>query len=1097
MTPAELLLSLVLSGVQSHYEHPSILDDKRLEHLLLAGKQILYKSHQESDVRQALGFSPKVWSGLTAVFGAAIPVLQSKSFTRAQRGDGFHGQNGASPDDAESNGVNGEVSKNSSSDLIAANYLSLVKDIERLNDLCTIARNLLATTKRAQNLAAERGFDQQVLKLIDVCVKVTARGFDGEGGNVRSEERWGKVVNLYKRLLITCLQFLHNFIMHNEQRKLILWLDLFGNANGAAQQQQLQQLQGKDIGVEVTVERDVAEVSENDRVQEIARLEPNDEAAAVKERVNSALEQLKDVAKGNVQLSDMATELSYNLDDVHALFEMMSTSGETDENSRKTAKLLMEKIRADVDRLTGLDSAQLDGNPDALMKVGAALRAQMPNKELPASVEQAIKNAALHLQRGGQQVNGMPDISNFQSMQKNQNDQILDQDLQMPRTAQSAAETLQEAKDELMARLQEPPSHLDDDEDLYDDDATASHIAEDGLESAEDVSEEDIDEDEEEDDDSSYHPSNDQERGLLTDVPLVLGPTEIEALPMIIQAGIVDNFGNTKNMPQHTAQERQNIRNMQSVRCHILLAQEAGRNVLRELLIFIAAWDLPDDEFYFKMMVQIMEAILKNGLMSHAYADFGQAKDIISPAQAVVVKILTHIYRGRYSPASAQAEKNKNNAEATDTALRTLKPPAPLTRVDVLTVRYIFTVFRGNIVPETCALIYLQGQIRQGLALAEDFPLNLWDMERVYEGVYQFLEFFAVLTENNDWNRLLVDWEIVYDLVTLIKELEAAIPKVNPLTAPKGRDGERDVGAVYTGEAAEMAPPPPPPPASSSMPPPPAVPSAVAKRAANGINASAAGIVERPYSLSPSPPPLISNSPSDIPSDNSTPQTIPARTTTGANNAVPQSSQAPTAATHDLVAQPGPQSPPPEDPSTFEWRNLKKLIILVLSSLVWKSRHVQDQIRETGGVDVVLNCTVHDANNPYIREHAVMCLKFLLEGNTENQKLVAELERRGVVAGYDELRGGFAGREGGFAARGVVGTAEGMGTGKMKRRAQSEGAGAGVGGAAAWGSMATGANAIAAAKGGGGGGGGAKSGRAEREKAVEALMDESVFEGLD
>ncbi|KAI9869695.1 MAG: copper transport protein, partial [Watsoniomyces obsoletus] len=54
------------------------------------------------------------------------------------------------------------------------------------------------------------------------------------------------------------------------------------------------------------------------------------------------------------------------------------------------------------------------------------------------------------------------------------------------------------------------------------------------------------------------------------------------------------------------------------------------------------------------MMVQIMEAILKNGLMSHAYADFGQAKDIISPAQAVVIKILTHIFRTKYSPASVQ-----------------------------------------------------------------------------------------------------------------------------------------------------------------------------------------------------------------------------------------------------------------------------------------------------------------------------------------------------------------------------------------------------------------------------------------------------------
>jgi palmitoyltransferase len=137
----------------------------------------------------------------------AIPVLESHSFA-------WKNPNSANYDASSSN-------------LIAHNYSSLVKDIERLNDMCTIARNLLATTKRAQNLAAEKGFDQRILMLIDTCVRVTARGYDGES-NVRNEERWQKVVNLYKRLLITCLQFLHNFIMHNEHRKLVLWLDLFG-----------------------------------------------------------------------------------------------------------------------------------------------------------------------------------------------------------------------------------------------------------------------------------------------------------------------------------------------------------------------------------------------------------------------------------------------------------------------------------------------------------------------------------------------------------------------------------------------------------------------------------------------------------------------------------------------------------------------------------------------------------------------------------------------------------------------------------------------------------------------------------------------------
>jgi len=50
-TAPELLLKIVLAGTLTHYETRGLIDEKRLEHMLQAGKQILYKSHQESDVR--------------------------------------------------------------------------------------------------------------------------------------------------------------------------------------------------------------------------------------------------------------------------------------------------------------------------------------------------------------------------------------------------------------------------------------------------------------------------------------------------------------------------------------------------------------------------------------------------------------------------------------------------------------------------------------------------------------------------------------------------------------------------------------------------------------------------------------------------------------------------------------------------------------------------------------------------------------------------------------------------------------------------------------------------------------------------------------
>ncbi|TKA79429.1 hypothetical protein B0A55_03493, partial [Friedmanniomyces simplex] len=75
-----------------------------------------------------------------------------------------------------------------------------------------------------------------------------------------------------------------------------------------------------------------------------------------------------------------------------------------------------------------------------------------------------------------------------------------------------------------------------------------------------------------------------------------------------------------------------------------------------------------------------------------------------------------------------------------------------------------------------------------------------------------------------------------------------------------------------------------------------------------------------------------------------------------------------------------------DEPSDFEWRNLKKLTVLVLSSLVWKNKKVQDQVREYGGLEALVSCCRPEGeeSNPYIREHAIMCLRFAVEGNEAN-----------------------------------------------------------------------------------------------------------------
>ncbi len=284
------------------------------------------------------------------------------------------------------------------------------------------------------------------------------------------------------------------------------------------------------------------------------------------------------------------------------------------------------------------------------------------------------------------------------------------------------------------------------------------------------------------------------------------------------------------------------------------------------------------------------------------------------------MKLLTNIFRARQARLQAAKEQNQAHSSQVDQG-------------DVHMVSFLLTEFRRHIIPQTCALIFLQGQIRAGHAQPEDFPLNLWDMERMYEGVYQYLEFFAILTEHETWKKMLSSWEIANELVTLLKELDAAIPK-----------GQLGV----------------PPLRNTSQPP-------LASSSAEGENLP----MHYQSNIQQQPQPVAVERPYD--------------TSAAAAESYP----------------PPPTSPSPrpymdeaaDEPSDFEWRNLKKLAVLVLSSLVWKNEQVQEQVRPLGGIEAVLNCCSYDEHNPYIREHAIMCLRFLIEGNKENQDRIRALER--------------------------------------------------------------------------------------------------------
>ncbi|KAI4238782.1 MAG: hypothetical protein L6R40_005637 [Gallowayella cf. fulva] len=863
----EVGLKVVLWVAQGMFVDRNTYPESTYEHALKTARNLLRSSarHENMTIRQAQAENQEVWDAYTDFLLVALPSLESQSFS-------------AKDPNA------------SSAAIIANNYALLMKDLERINDLLLIARNLLATTPLAQNLAGDSGVVQQVIKLTEICVRVTARGYDGEAGARINEAQWRNIIDAHKKLLITCLQLIHNAVQQNEKRKLILWLDLFANTRSSDPY-----LPGNG-----PIRKDAPSAS--------IVAQGGGPATTGASSVPKVPEFAGDILVSNaIELVQRARKIgSQETREMHP-----------DEAARLTSQVM--------DTVEGMVSMTLEQNRHDPLISGTTPKS--PTSDSLAQYQSLVASGAT------QSWSGLPDLALNADLRGN--GAIKPEDMKCLRTPRSAAVVLQEAKDQLMARLQDSALGPEEDGEQRPFSATTGAV--------DDAIDDDAADSVDNNDDDDDYRTNDQERGLMTDIPLVLGPQEIEALPMIIQGGIVPNLAAKSEDGKDNA-------DMQSVRCNILLAQEAGRNLLRELLIFIAAWDLPEEELYFKLMIQIMEAILANGLMPFAYQAFSEVKDIVSPAQSMVIKILTQIFRTKQGLVSVPSRGTVPNPT------QRRDPP---TRVDLLIIRYIFTVFRQCIIPETCALIYLQGQIRAGVALPEDFPLNLWDMERVYEGVYQFLEFFAVLTESEDWKGLLVNWEIVYELVTLLRELDASIPKSPLGPMPSAAAATEALGSAST---------------------------AMQEPQAN----------KEPNITAPGPAPVAVERPYDsLPANGE-----PAAAATPANT----SSQPPPAA---LAYPSEPASPSPsqaidsQDPCEFEWRNLKKLVVLVLSSLVWKSPTVQNQIRACGGVEMILACCNFDANNPYIREHAIMCLRFLLEGNAENQAIVENLKPRGAAAGTD------------------------------------------------------------------------------------------------
>ncbi|KAK3050620.1 hypothetical protein LTR09_008260 [Extremus antarcticus] len=1123
-------IRLALPPYTIHFKSPTYLDSTVLDLLdKRVVKETLKTTSQDVWVRTGIGTDARFWHELVLLLKAAIPSLERRSF---QHWD---------PSSVDYDSTSGA--------LIAGNYPGLWRDLERLNDVVSISRNLLTQGEEVQNIASSYCIDIEIFRLINCCVRVTARGYDGNA-NTGEEEKWQWVVNAYKKLLITSLQFLNNLVAQNEKKKCMLWTSLFDHTSETGY------LEEELIPGEMPKPRKpLPPITSTDillaygRDENNSRVSPLEFQAAQMTFQNEGWKSLpanaaaaKKHAEPNGYVYFVSQYKDVCMEDFRAVHKRSPSLAEIHRNMPH----YWHMHQADTPRMWAywqdeFDRALLDyredeqewyayhQDPKAWERDVMYGRPPPPPRRVgrswePKEVEQRIRELEDQMaEECKSECAGHGYCEDPVECEKKAKTSALPNPLD-PRTAnekydsrmlftsEAGTKILESGKAELMKRLE---GYADAGASVAQRristtrsaplPVTGGHVAqaantngvhrsrsssyavedafaEESLDEDEEEEEESEEEGEEEDEEEDYPGSTEDGRGLLTDVPLILGPSEIEVLPMLIMSGHViapateepDRRNNYKNIDPtkedafEEALPENVLENGAKLRTHLLLSQTPGRNLLRELLIFVAAWDLREEELYFKFMVRILEAILRHGLMPyayHAFRDRSRSKDIISPAQAVIMKLLTCIFRQRNENIRKHLRGELLEGEIlSDTYLHTVKgynvvrpthsEKAEIdwlrkrhriaveekkrlgllpTAVDLRLLNFVFTEFRQHIIPQTCALIFLQGQIHRGRASPDDFPLNLWDMERMYEGVYQFLEFFAVLSEEQGrvpicdeglereiygeiiwgakeeeesmggltgtWKNILAGWEMASELVTLLRELEGGIPKVGATIPQPKAPAAQPMSASFDGKTASTPPPPPPPKPQRSM------------------SADAAMNMAQPRPAS-APTPVAIERPFDVEEDADadaedlvSPHTIPSSLTPGGQAQQLYEAEHPLAYPEDPLNSLAPnalvahhadlQNPHDQDePSDFEWRNLKKLTVLVLSSLIWKNKLVQDQVRKSGGLEALVGCCRHDENNPYIREHAVMCLRFAVENCEENAQILVKLaEERGQLNG--------------------------------------------------------------------------------------------------
>lgn len=79
------------------------------------------------------------------------------------------------------------------------------------------------------------------------------------------------------------------------------------------------------------------------------------------------------------------------------------------------------------------------------------------------------------------------------------------------------------------------------------------------------------------------------------------------------------------------------------------------------------------------------------------------------------------------------------------------------------------------------------------------------------------------------------------------------------------------------------------------------------------------------------------------------------------------------------------------------YKGFRRDIVAVIGNCAYGRKGIQDEVRQKDGVFPLLQQCVIDEDNPFLREWGIWCASNLLNGNAENQQLVASLEMQETV----------------------------------------------------------------------------------------------------